>query len=111
MSGLFSLAIGVALKSSALLGGVWCVARMMRRFSASMRHLLWSGSAVAVIAMPLLVAWLPVLRVPVPESTGVVFSAASSASPVVEITRSADAPHQANAISTAGGAFDWRITV
>ena len=60
----FSIFIGAAIKSVAVLGVAWAVAFLMRRRSAAARHLVWSAAAAALLALPFLSASLPGLRIP-----------------------------------------------
>jgi hypothetical protein len=48
----FALWMGVALKSTVLLGAAWLLSLVLRRRSAAVRHLVWTGAAVAVLALP-----------------------------------------------------------
>ena len=61
----FSIFIGAALKSTAVLGVAWLFAFLMRARSAAARHLVWTAAAAAVLALPFLSATLPVLPVPI----------------------------------------------
>jgi beta-lactamase regulating signal transducer with metallopeptidase domain len=61
----FSILTSAALKSTVALGAAWLLAFLLRRRSASARHLVWTAAAVAVLALPLLSVSLPALRIPV----------------------------------------------
>src|SRR6266404_6528046 len=60
----FSFFLGAALKSTAVLSAAWIAAFLLRRRSAAARHLVWTGAAAAVVALPLLSISLPALRTP-----------------------------------------------
>jgi HEAT repeat protein/beta-lactamase regulating signal transducer with metallopeptidase domain len=87
-------ALGSLLKGTLLLVAVFLIAAALRRASASLRHLLWSGGIAAVLLLPLvslMLPWrLPVIRVPaaalappaaVPLATGTGAVAPSPAAP------------------------------
>ena len=59
----FTFFIGVALKSTFVLGAAWLLALLMRKRSAAARHLVWTAAAASVLALPLLSIALPALRV------------------------------------------------
>jgi beta-lactamase regulating signal transducer with metallopeptidase domain len=54
----------IALRSTALLGLAFLLARCLRRATASTRHLVWHTAVLAVLALPLLSALGPEIRVP-----------------------------------------------
>ena len=60
----FALWMGVALKSTVLLGAACLLSLVLRRRSAALRHLVWTGAAVAVLALPFFSAWMPALQIP-----------------------------------------------
>ena len=55
----FAMFVGVALKSTAVLGLAWLVTILLRLRSAALRHLVWTAAAAAVLAMPFLSLTLP----------------------------------------------------
>jgi TonB family protein len=59
----FSFALGVAFKSTLVLGMAWLLAHGLQRRSAAARHLVWTAAAVAVLALPWLTVALPALTV------------------------------------------------
>jgi TonB family protein len=61
----YSILIGVALKSTVVLGAAWLLAFLLRTRSAAVRHLVWTAAAAAVLALPFLSVALPALRIPV----------------------------------------------
>src|SRR5438046_5489610 len=70
----FAICVGVALKSTVVLGAAWMAAFLLRSRSAAARHLVWTAAAAAVLALPFLSVSLPALRVPLagallPEAT------------------------------------------
>lgn len=54
----------LALKGTVVLLAAFLVAALLRRASASTRHLAWTAAFVALLALPLLAALLPAWRVP-----------------------------------------------
>lgn len=71
----------IALKSVVVLAVAWIAAWILRRNSAAVRHVVWTVAAGSLLALPLLVAMLPALRVPVNPvlaDPGLVFRAAGS---------------------------------
>lgn len=60
----FAIAASVALKSSAVLAAAWLAARLLRRRSAALRHLVWTAALSAILLLPLLITALPQWRVP-----------------------------------------------
>jgi TonB family protein len=63
MSAWLAILLGAALKSTFVLAAAWLLAFALRRQSAAARHLVWTASAVALLALPLLSVSLPALRV------------------------------------------------
>jgi TonB family protein len=70
---LFAILVGVALKSTIVLGAAWVAAFALRSRSAAVRHLVWTAAAAALLALPLLSISLPSLSVPVASETSVLF--------------------------------------
>ena len=64
----YSLLLGIALKSTAVLGAASLVVLLLRTKSAAIRHLVWSAAFAALLALPLLSVLLPALRVPIAGS-------------------------------------------
>jgi TonB family protein len=60
----FTVLASAALKGTILLAAASLIAWMLRKQSAAARHLVWSASAVALLALPVLSVSLPALRVP-----------------------------------------------
>jgi TonB family protein len=77
---LFSVAVGLGVKSTAVLGVAWLIAFLLRRRSAAARHLVWTAAAAAVLALPLLTLSLPALSLPAVSDTGPLFEATGTAS-------------------------------
>ncbi len=82
----FSMLAGVAFKSTLVLGAAGIIAFLLRRRSAAVRHVAWTGAAAAVLALPLLSGLLPALQVTAPGAltqwnTGLLFRSAASAAP------------------------------
>jgi TonB family protein len=110
----FTTFVGVALKSTAILGLAWLVTILLRRRSAALRHLVWTAAAAAVLAMPFLSLSLPSMWIP-PVGT-----LAPGVAALFEITTTttADAPasHSAEPTSSAPRQQakkrpDWRLIV
>ena len=111
----FAVFMGAALKGTLALAVAWLFAWLLRGRSAAARHLVWTGAAVVVIALPLLSVSLPALRLP---ATSVLLPAVSF---VVDAT-APTAPHQAMLPRNTNGPVsaprlpirrtpDWRIGV
>jgi TonB family protein len=74
---------GAALKSTLVLGAAWLITYLLRGRSAAARHTIWTASAAALIALPLLSVSLPAVRVRLvnallPADPGIVFHATSA---------------------------------
>src|SRR6202011_2315819 len=110
----FSIFIGAALKSTAVLGVAWFLAFLVRGRSAAARHLVWTAAAAAVLALPLLSISLPALRMPevsglLPTSAVVMFQANASGSPVVGTAKSASHVVASTSPTPAPWRPDWRL--
>ena len=107
----FSFFIGVALKSTAVLGVAWMSAFLLRGRSAAARHLVWTAAAAAVIALPLLSLGLPALPVPTAVAAwpSVLFHATVSASPESRPTEDAALAAANPAPKPAPWRPDWRV--
>jgi len=77
----YSLLVGAALKSTAILCVTWLAAVLLRRRSAAARHIVWTAGFAAVLALPLLSFSLPALHMPVP-APGILFQATAPASAI-----------------------------
>ena len=75
----YSLLEAVALKGTLVLGAAWLVAILLRRFSAAVRHVVWTAAFAALLALPFLSLSLPAWRVRVVPSS-VLFQASAAAS-------------------------------
>lgn len=109
----FTLWVGTALKSTAALSLAWLIALALRRGSAAMRHLVWTASAAAVLALPFFSLSLPPLRISPPGAL----------SPAVAAWFETTATTRVEAVPPAGLApsgvasfqrpmrkpFDWRL--
>jgi TonB family protein len=67
--------VSAALKSTLVLGAAWAITILLRGRSAAARHVVWTASAAAVVALPLLSVSLPAVRLPLanailPADTG-----------------------------------------
>jgi TonB family protein len=72
-----------ALKSTLVLGAAWLIAYLLRGRSAAARHMVWTASAAALVALPLLSVALPALRVRLanavlPADAAIVFRATAA---------------------------------
>jgi TonB family protein len=72
-----------ALKSTLVLGAAWLITYLLRNRSAAARHTVWTASAAALIALPLLSVALPAVRVRLanavlPADPGIVFHTTAS---------------------------------
>jgi TonB family protein len=80
---LWPLLAAATLKSTLILLAAWIVACLLRGCSAASRHIVWTACAAALLALPLLTATLPALRVRaanalLPADTGLMFRSASA---------------------------------
>ncbi|HUG40367.1 MAG TPA: M56 family metallopeptidase [Longimicrobiales bacterium] len=66
VEGLLPAAAGVAVRGLVLLGIAWLLTLMLRRSAASLRHLVWTGALVGVLALPALYAVVPEVGVGIP---------------------------------------------
>jgi TonB family protein len=109
-STLFSLFMNAALKSSVIFGLAWLAAILLRHRSAAARHLVWTGAAAAVIALPVLSIALPGLHVAgawASLPTGLLFqTAVTSPAATLAATGSSHALASA-AVNAAAGRLDW----
>src|ERR1019366_7355693 len=82
-----------ALKSTLVLGAAWLITCLLRGRTAAARHRVWTAAAASLVALPILSAGLPALRIRLanavlPADTGMVFratarTAAETGGPVV----------------------------
>jgi TonB family protein len=108
-----------ALKSTLVLGAAWLIAYILRGRSAAARHMVWTASAAALVALPFLSVGLPALHLPLanavlPADVGLVFraTAATAAAPAggVAAARRAAAPASAPA-PAAGRGIDGKTAL
>lgn len=66
---LFSALAEAALKGTLLLLGAWALARLTRRGSASIRHLIWTAGLASVLVLPVMTAVIPRLEIAWPRRT------------------------------------------
>ena len=109
----YSIFIGVALKSTALLAVAWLSAELLRGRSAAARHMVWTAALAAVLALPFLSVSLPALRVRVaaallPGPTDAVFQATAAASGGGGVAESIAHRSAAASFRDAGRRADWR---
>jgi len=103
-----SILAGAALKGTAVLSVAWLVTFALRGRSAAARHLVWTGAAAAVLAIPFLSAGLPRLEIPAGKAlaslkTGLVFRALGT----VQETAAAVSASSPSAVSHAASAT-WK---
>lgn len=60
----YAIFAGSAIKGMAVLCVAWVLAFLLRRRSASARHLLWTATSAVLLALPFLTMSLPALYVP-----------------------------------------------
>jgi TonB family protein len=79
----FAAFMGLALKSTLVLGVAWLAAMLSRKRSAASRHLIWTAAAAALLVLPFLSITLPAVAVPgarsLPADIRVVFATTSTA--------------------------------
>ena len=92
------------LKSTLVLGAAWLITYVLRGRSAAARHMVWTASAAALVALPFLSVGLPALHLPLanavlPADAGLVFhaTAATAAAPAGGVTAARQAPAPASA--------------
>lgn len=79
--GLLPPAVEAIAKGTVLLAVVYALTAVLRRTSAGTRHILWSGALAGVLALPLLTAVMPPLRVLPVATRRMAVPAASDAAP------------------------------
>src|ERR1035438_2659166 len=107
-----------ALKSTLVLGAAWLIAYVLRGRTAAARHMVWTASAAALVALPFLSVGLPALRIPwanavLPADAGLVFRlTAATAAPAggVAAARQTPAPSSAAAPAPERG-IDGKTTL
>src|SRR5579863_1307487 len=111
-SAMFAMFVSAALKSSMVLGVAWLTVVLLRRRSAAARHLVWTGAAAAIIALPLFTVALPALHLPVflaPINTGLMFQTTVTASASAGATASAAASAGHATAAAAAWRPDWAL--
>jgi len=117
---MFAILVGISLKSAAVLAAARLMAWLLRGRSAAGRHLVWTATAAAILALPLLSAALPSWRLPVPgtfapANVGLVFRVFVTAHDDAAAARPV-APHEfwgtkAPTGRQMPGKADWRLWV
>jgi TonB family protein len=113
-SALFSMFVNAALKSTAVLGVAWLANLLLRRASAASRHLVWTGAAAAIVALPLLAVLLPALHAPVflaPINTGVLFQTTVTASGAANGTSASSSVPAAVSLAHSSWKPDWMLYI
>src|ERR1700679_3695811 len=80
----FAFLWSLALKGTAVLCAAYLAAFALRHRSAAARHLVWTAAFAALLALPLLSASMPSLRIPgaasfLPDASNLVFRATAPA--------------------------------
>jgi TonB family protein len=111
----FSIFIGVALKSTAVLGVAWLSAFLLRGRSAAARHLVWTAAAAAVLALPFLSVSLPALAVPAASAlvpnVGVLFQTTATAHPDGAASQSPQRAGSTAPFRSLPWTPDWRLSL
>ncbi len=106
---LYPILIGAAWKSTVMLCIAWLATLLLRRQSAAARHLVWTFTAAAVVALPFLSILLPALRVPtgrfLPAAADILFHANASISPAAALSL----PGAAAIVGLSTSGLDWRL--
>jgi TonB family protein len=111
---MFTILMGTAIKSIAVLAAAFIVAFLMRGRSAASRHLVWIAAAVALLALPLLSTLMPQFQVP---GTSVLVSTPMFATTVTATEATKTAPSAAigstqTAVNqTASSLVNWRLAL
>src|SRR5437588_6999371 len=103
----FAMFIGVALKSTVVLGVAWFAAFALRGRSAAARHLVWTAAAAAVLALPFLSVSLPVLPVPAPAGLAANFVFRTTVAAGAD-TAATPAPRAIGAAPISRAGVGWR---
>lgn len=81
--------IAIVLKATIVLAAAGCAAAVLRTRSAALRHIIWTASLAAVLALPLssflTPSWTPIAVIPEVAATTVVVTAATQSSPATPI--------------------------
>jgi TonB family protein len=108
----FSIFMGAALKSTAVLGAAWLSAFLLRGRSAAARHLVWTAAAAAVLALPFLSISLPALPVAAGAQVlniGVLFRTTATAHADAAGSQGSQAASMAAASRALPWRPDWRL--
>ncbi len=109
----FTILAGAAVKGTILLGLAAPAAWVLRRRSAAARHLVWTAAFAALLAMPLLTALLPALRVPAKSDAAMavfqVFSTGRASATSAEMATAT--PAAASAATTGIDVRRWAVAL
>ncbi|MGE0354431.1 MAG: HEAT repeat domain-containing protein [Gemmatimonadales bacterium] len=103
--------LGILVKSTVVLTGVWLLAIVFRRASAAFRHLLWSSGILALLVLPLIsiglpwrmpVAVLPAVQTPAPAGLPVGAGMERHPAPRGQAAESSPAPPATGSPAPAG---------
>ena len=107
-----------ALKSTLVLGAAWLIAYVLRGRSAAARHMVWTASAAALVALPFLSVGLPALHLRLanavlPADVGLVFrtTATTAAAPAGGVAATRQAPAPTNAPAPAERGIDGKTAL
>src|ERR1051325_10500350 len=113
MTAWFPVFANVALKSTAIWSLAWLASLLLRRRSAAARHLVWTASAAAIVALPVLSVWMPALPIPVPGASAdaipVVFRVTATPRDAATVRAAAEKALSTAPAQHATGAVDWRL--
>ena len=102
---------GLALKSTMILGIAWLLTLLLRRRSASARHLVWTATSAALLTLPLLSIVLPALPVSVASVPSVVFQTTARSSADVTIPSAQQNTVQTTPPHSRQWLPDWQLSL
>ncbi len=113
MSTWVALLIGAALKSTFVLTAAWLLSLILRRQSAAARHLVWTASAAALLALPLLSVSMPALRVGAlaPMMSTVTFRTTAVAAPTANASSNPRSAAQSQTSRGTSWQPDWNFAI
>ncbi len=115
-AGWMAFLASLALKTTALLTAAWLCAWMLRKRSASARHLVWTAAFAAALGLPALSVALPALQLPgagwLTNVPALVFRVSATAAPTASVASPVAAVGTAagHAFPT-GSSFNWPLWI
>jgi len=100
--------VAIALKSSLVLAIAWLISLALRRASAAVRHLVWTGAFMAILALPFFSLSLPSLRIHSP-GVAALFEISAIAQVDGVALHALDRSDQPRLEYPAHGPFNWRL--